>query len=57
MNKIKKKHTYKIENKLVVDSGRGKEGEKYTCRGKKKGYYDIIWNHMYETFENYKALW
>ena len=55
MNKTKK------EADSEIDQTSGYHGERGGGRGNievggKKGYYGIIWNHVYETFENCKAL-
>ena len=49
-NKDNNKRLRDIENKLVITS-REREGESWAGG---KGYYGIIWNHVCETFENYK---
>ena len=44
------------ENKPMVSSG-GREGWQVNRgAGREKGYYVIIWNQMYKTFENYKEI-
>ena len=56
MNKIKKKQTTHIKNKLVVTSRERERRRVHIEVGKKEGYCGITQNHVSETFENCKAL-